>query len=120
MKTAAFLRGLVALFMAALVAQFYAAGLALFGAASFGLHAVLGYMLILTAAVIAGLSFFAGLSRSGKFLAVVILALAVLQPVLVLALRTTPVAAALHPVVGLAIFTAAAVVAREAGRPMKG
>ncbi|HVE79887.1 MAG TPA: DUF6220 domain-containing protein [Gemmatimonadaceae bacterium] len=104
-------RTCLVLYLGALALQFYAAGLGLFGAASFVPHALLGYGLILGATILLALTAAARLPRRAVLLAAGVLTLAVLQPVLAIALRGTPALAALHPVNALLIVAVAARIA---------
>jgi hypothetical protein len=107
-------RTCLALYLAAVALQVYAAGLALFGATSFVPHAILGYLLILGALVLLGLTAAARLPRRATVLAVLILAVTALQPVLALGLRgRAPALAALHPLNALLIVALAAWIARS-------
>jgi hypothetical protein len=106
-------RTCLGLYIAAVAVQVYAAGLALFGATSFVPHAVLGYLLIPGAVVLLALTAAVRPPRPAVLLAALILALAMLQPVLALAVRgRAPVLAALHPLNALLIVALAAWIAR--------
>jgi hypothetical protein len=106
-------RVLAWLLVLTVVVQFYSAGLGVFGAASFSAHAVIG-----TLAPIAGLALVIAVlvGRRGRTLGwagVGCLALLILQPILVFAVRPqAPAVAALHPVVGVLIGWLALRIAR--------
>lgn len=97
-----------------IVAQFYAAGLALFGAASFMPHAVTGWAFILLALVLTIASTVSRARRRLAPLAIAVLLLSAAQPAIALGLRQWPEAAAVHPVVGLAIAGLLITIARRA------
>jgi hypothetical protein len=111
-------RTCVGLFLASVGLQVYAAGLALFGVTSFMPHAILGYLMIIGALILVILTALARLPRRALVWATLILALAVLQPVLVLVLRsTTPALAALHPMNALLMLTLALLISRSTKQP---
>jgi hypothetical protein len=89
----------------AALAQFYTAGMAVFGAASFSMHARVGWLvqlgsLLTTVTLLAARTPF----RTSRF-AILILLLAILQPVLAFAVRPrAPELAALHPVNGVILL----------------
>lgn len=111
-------RTCVGLFLASVGLQVYAAGLALFGVTSFMPHAMFGYLMIIGAVILVVLTALARLPRRALVCAALILALALLQPVLVLVLRsTTPAVAALHPMNALLMLTLAMLITRSTERP---
>jgi hypothetical protein len=111
-------RTCVGLFLASVGLQVYAAGLALFGVTSFMPHATLGYLMIVGALILLILTAWARLPRRALVWAALILALAVLQPVLVLVLRsTTPTLAAVHPMNALLMLTLAMLISRSTKQP---
>ena len=110
-------RTCVVSYLGAVALQVYMMGLALFGVTSFTPHALLGYGMILGAAILTVLTVSARLPRRAQLLALAVLLLTILQPVLVLALRGAPLLAALHPLNALAIFALAATVARSTVKP---
>ena len=88
------------------VVQFYSAGLAVFGAAGFELHAAGGWLAQLLSVLTIVLLFAARVPFRVSGLAILLLFLAILQPVLAFAVRATlPALSALHPVNGIAILT---------------
>ncbi|MGH7713688.1 MAG: DUF6220 domain-containing protein [Gemmatimonadaceae bacterium] len=104
-------------YLTAIAVQVYVMGLALFGVTSFMPHAVLGYGMIIGAALLTVLTVSAKLPRRAQLLAGAVLGMTVLQPVLVLTLRgRAPALAALHPLNALVIFALAATVARNTQR----
>jgi hypothetical protein len=106
------------LYLASVGLQVYAAGLALFGVTSFMPHAVLGYLMIIGALILVILTAIARLSRRALVFACLILALAILQPVLVLVVRSsTPVLAALHPLNAVLMVALALHISRSSQRP---
>jgi hypothetical protein len=111
-------RSCVGLYLTSVGLQVYAAGLALYGVTSFMPHAILGYLMIIGALILVILTALARLPRRALVFAVLILTLAILQPVLVLVLRsTTPVVAALHPVNAILMVTLAILITRSTHRP---
>lgn len=111
-------RTCVGLFVASVGLQVYAAGLALFGVTSFMPHAVLGYLMIIGAIILLVLTTFAKLPRRALIWASLILALALIQPILVLVFRqSTPVLAAFHPINALLMLTCALLIARSTRQP---
>ncbi len=110
-------RTCVASYLAAVALQVYVMGLAIFGVTSFMPHALLGYGMILGAAILTLLTVTARLPRRAQLLAAAVLFLTALQPALVLTLRgRAPALAALHPLNALVIFALAATVARTTAR----
>lgn len=106
-------RACLGLFLGSIALQVYAAGLGLFGVASFMPHAILGYLMVLGALILLVLTALARLPRTAILLAALIVALAVLQPVLVLQFRgSLPFVAALHPLNALLMFGLAFWIAR--------
>lgn len=105
-------RTCVASYLAAIGVQVYVMGLALFGVTSFVPHALLGYAMIIGAAILVLLTITARLPVRTRWLAAGVLGLTILQPVLMLVLRhRAPALAALHMVNALAIFGLAVLVA---------
>lgn len=105
-------------YLAAIGVQVYVMGLALVGVTTFMPHAMFGYAMILGAAILVLLTFTARLSARTRWLSVAVLALTMLQPVLILALRQrAPAVAALHMVNALVIFGLAVLVATGTRRP---
>jgi hypothetical protein len=96
------------------VAQFYLAGLALFGGSTFVPHAITGWVIILLALSLTIGALMVKARRTLAPLAIGILLLSVGQPAIVLGLRRWPAAAALHPVVGIAIVGLLILFARRA------
>jgi hypothetical protein len=84
------------LLMAGIVAQVCLAGAGIFGAASFNAHAMLGWLLIIAALLSAAFAAIAPLPAGQRVTAAVLLALVVMQPVFVIALRRYPPVAAAH------------------------
>jgi hypothetical protein len=113
-------RSCVGLYLASVGLQVYAAGLALFGVTSFVPHAVLGYLMILGAIILFVLTAVARQSRRALVCAALIVGLAVLQPVLVLVLRSSsPAVAALHPLNAILMVTLAMLIARSTQQPAR-
>lgn len=111
-------RTCVGLFLASIALQVYAAGLALFGVTSFMPHATLGYLMIIGALILLVLTALARLPRRTLAWAGLIVVLAMLQPVLVLVLRSnTPALAALHPMNALLMLTLAIFIGRSTRLP---
>ena len=111
-------RTCVGLYLASVGLQVYAAGLALFGVTSFVPHAVLGYLMIIGALLLFLLTAAARQSRRALGFAALIVVLAVLQPVLVLVVRSTsPALAALHPLNAILMVTLAMLIARSTEHP---
>ena len=111
-------RTCIGLYLVSVGLQVYAAGLALFGVTSFVPHAVLGYLMIVGALILFLLTAVARLSRSALVFAALIVGLAVLQPVLVLVVRsTTPALAALHPLNAILMATLAMLITRHTKQP---
>lgn len=107
-------RACVVSYMIAVALQFYVAGLALFGAASFVPHALLGYGLVVGAVTLTALTVAARFPRRTVVLATSLIPLTLLQPVLVLVLRSAaPALAALHTLNALLIFSLALGVAQR-------
>ena len=100
------------LLLVVIAAQFYAAGLAIFGATSFVPHAITGWSFIVLSLVLVVWAMVSRLRRALAWPVIGVLLLAVSQPVIVFGLRQWPPAAALHPVVGLAIALLLVVVTR--------
>jgi hypothetical protein len=89
---------------AAAISQFYTAGLAVFGAASFLSHARIGWLVQLASLLTVVLLLSARVPFRVTRLAILLLLLAILQPVLAFAFRdSAPAVSALHPVSGVAI-----------------
>lgn len=110
-------RSCLGLYLASVGLQVYAAGLALFGVTTFMPHATLGYLMIVGALILVVLTALARLPRSALIFACIILALAILQPVLVLVVRlTSPVLAALHPLNAVFMVALALLIARSTQR----
>ena len=94
------------LLAAVAVTQFYSAGLAVFGAAGFEFHAAGGWLAQLLSVLTILLLLVARVPFKVSGLAILLLVLAILQPVLAFAVRATlPALSALHPVNGIAILT---------------
>jgi hypothetical protein len=111
-------RTCLGLYLASVGLQVYAAGLALFGVTSFMPHAILGYLMIIGALLLFALTAMARLPRRALVWAALIVALAVLQPVLVLVVRaTTPALAALHPLNALLMVALAMLISRSTQQP---
>ena len=108
---------LYARFLIVVVAvQFYAAGLAIFGATTFVPHATIGWSFIVLSLVLVVWAVASRSRRELAWLSAGVLLLAVSQPVIVFGLRQWPPAAALHPVVGLALVALLLVAAQRASR----
>jgi hypothetical protein len=111
-------RTCLGLYLVSVGLQVYAAGLALFGVTSFVPHAILGYLMIIGAILLFVLTAIARLSRPALVYAALIVAIAFLQPVLVLVVRTTtPALAALHPLNALLMLTLAMLISRSTQQP---
>lgn len=103
----------------AAIAQFYTAGLAIFGAASFASHAGTGWLVILASFCTMALLAVARAPFRITRLAILVLVLAVLQPILAFAPRAEyPWVSAFHPVGGLGIV--ALVILLERGLRSRG
>jgi hypothetical protein len=103
--------GLAALFLLGVLAQVFLAGAAIFDTASWVTwHNTLGHLLVhplpLIPLLLLILSFVGRLPRADKWLSVLLLALAMLQPMLIYVGRgaSLPLLAALHPANALLIF----------------
>lgn len=109
-------RSCLGLYLGAIGLQVYAAGLALFGVTSFMPHAVLGYLMIIGALILVILTAMARLPRRALMCALLILALAILQPILVLILRaSSPAIAAMHPLNAVLMIGLAMLILRSSG-----
>jgi energy-coupling factor transporter transmembrane protein EcfT len=110
-------RSCLGLYLASVGLQVYAAGLALFGVTSFMPHAILGYLMIIGALFLVILTAVAKLPRRALMFSFIILSLAILQPVLVLVLRSSsPAIAAMHPLNAVLMIGLAVLIARNSGR----
>lgn len=102
------------LLFATAVLQFYSAGLAIFGGTGFGIHAVGGWLTQLLSLLTLLMLLVARTPFATTRLALVLLLLAILQPVLAFALRATfPFLSALHPVNGLAMLVTSVALERR-------
>ncbi|MGQ0647006.1 MAG: DUF6220 domain-containing protein [Gemmatimonadaceae bacterium] len=102
----------------AAIAQFYTAGLAAFGAASFVSHARTGWLVQLACLCTLALLLIARAPFRVTRFAILVLLLAVLQPILAFAPRDNfPWVSALHPLNGLAIVAVSILIERRFRSP---
>ena len=94
------------LFLAAVVVQVFFAGLALFaGGENWALHVNLGWILHLAPLLVLALVALGRPPRSALWLAIALAGVTLVQPLLATLRRDVPLAAALHPVLALLIFS---------------